>query len=127
MTRYLSVLCAMLGLLLIGSGCSVIHSHTTTKHYGKQISDETLARIEVGRTTLDWLVATLGEPTSRREVDDATTILKYASKRISNSSATLLFVFDTSSKSEEKKILFFEFHDGILHSYWEETHSSSRG
>ncbi len=126
-TRYLNLLILLTSLLAFGSGCSVIHSHSTTKMMGKQVSDDTLARIEVGVTSEDWVVATLGEPTSREKVNDSTTIMKYASKKIRSANSTLLFVFDTSSKKEEKRTVYFEFRNGILDRYWEETHSFSRG
>ncbi len=125
-TRYLCLLSLLLSSLLLGTGCSVIHSHSTTKVMGKQVSDQTLARVEVGKTSKDWILATLGEPTASEIVDESTSILKYASKRIKSSNSTLLFVFDTSSKREEKRTIYFEFKDGILDRYWEETHSFSR-
>ena len=113
------------GLITLASGCAVVSSHHDSYVTGHSVSDETLARVEPGVSTEAWLVATLGEPTEAETVDAHVRILKYASKRITKYDTELLFVFDTSSRSEKSQTVFFEMRDGVLTRYWQESETSS--
>ena len=82
-------------------------------------------KVEPGTTTSAWLVATLGQPASREQVDDHVEVLKYSSRQITKINSELLFVLDTSSKREVRRTVFFECADGVLSRYWvEETEAS---
>ncbi len=121
MSRKLASIIVLLSLLAFVSGCAVISSHSNTRITGTPVSDETLDRIELGVTSQEWIMATLGQPTRIETVDESTGILKYTSKRITHSDAGLLFIFDTSSKSEETSTVYFEFIDGVLQRYWQDS------
>ncbi len=107
------------------SGCAVINSHSETKSYGTLVSDESLAKVEAGVTTTDWLVATLGAPASREQVDDQVEVLKYSSSQLTKIDSKLIFVLDTSSKREVRRTVFFECADGVLARYWVEESKTS--
>lgn len=108
-------------LLSLASACTVIHTSSNTHQSGVNISNETLAQLEVGKTTKSWVVATLGPPSSLTTVDDKTEILKYTSTRTRKTNHGFLLVIDTKSESEEKETVFLEFQTGVLKRYWKET------
>lgn len=120
---------AALGLasLVTLSGCAVINSHSETKTYGTLVSEESLSRIAPGETTAEWLVATLGTPASREQVDDQVEVLKYSSRHLTKINSELLFVLDTSSKREVRRTVFFECAKGVLTRYWVEETDSKLG
>lgn len=60
------------------SGCAVINSHSETKTYGTHVSQVTLDQVEVGRTTEDWVVATLGHPASESDIGGAVAQIYFA-------------------------------------------------
>lgn len=108
-------------LALSLAGCAVISSNRSTTHSGQQVPEEMLARLEVGETTRDWVVATLGEPTSTARVDADTEVLRYTSKRIEHQRSGLLLVLSTRSEHEEKQTVYLEFHKNVLKRYWRAT------
>ena len=106
------------------SGCAVINSHSETKTYGTHVSQVTLDQVEVGRTTEDWVVATLVHPASESDIEGGR-LLKYTSRHLTKINSELLFVLDTSSRKEVNRTVFFEFHEGVLSRLWvEETKST---
>ncbi len=108
-----------LAILLVASpGCTVISSNSTTTQSGTKVSDETLVQLELGKTTKDWLIATLGAPTSATQVDEHTEILKYTSSRTTKQSGGLIVVLHANSETKEKETVYFEIHDGVLKRYW---------
>ncbi|MEM9157814.1 MAG: hypothetical protein AAGB46_02100 [Verrucomicrobiota bacterium] len=110
---------ALITLVAIAStGCVVIQSDSKTRVYGKEVSDEILSRIEIGNTSKDWILATLGEPSHHSRLDESAEILKYTSKSVKTSQAGLLFILNAKSLSEKKQTVFFEFQDGFLTNYW---------
>ena len=61
------------------TGCAEINSHSETRTSGTHVSESTLDQVEVGRTTAEWVVATLGHPASEREIEGGR-LLKYSSR-----------------------------------------------
>jgi hypothetical protein len=106
--------------LLLSSGCAIIDAHSETTTSGTIVSDESLARVQPGSTTTAWLLATLGEPSSREQVDGSTEILKYSSQQLVEVDSELLFIFDTSTRKEVHRTVFFECVDGMLSRHWVE-------
>tara|TARA_B110000305_G_scaffold198595_1_gene224830 strand:+ start:5109 stop:5516 length:408 start_codon:yes stop_codon:yes gene_type:complete len=106
------------------TGCAVINSHSETRTSGTHVSESTLDQVEVGRTTAEWVVATLGHPASEREIEGGR-LLKYSSRQFTKINSELLFVIDTSSRKEVSRTVFFEFHAGVLSRFWVEENESS--
>ncbi|MFX3681298.1 MAG: hypothetical protein ACN6I3_00080 [bacterium] len=114
-----------LAVIVSFSGCAVINSHSETKSYGTLVTNESLAQVQPGNTTADWLIATLGVPASRELVDDQVEVLKYSSRQLTKIKSELLFVLDTSSKREVHRTVFLECTEGVLTRFWvEETETS---
>ena len=116
-TAGITVLLAI--VLTVSSGCLVSHRKSVDEA-GVQVSPATLAQVEPGHTTEAWLLATLGEPTSRRTVDDRVSILRYNYTRETSSRGRVFLLFSGRSKSQESSTTFFEVTDGIVTRHWTE-------
>lgn len=112
---------SLLACAALFSGCAVINSHEETRYSGRVVADESLERILPGETTEAWVLATLGEPSSTKDVGDNTRVLRYESTKIKHVDAELLFIFDTSSRVELDRTVFIECRDGVVERYWSET------
>jgi len=108
-------------LLFSLTGC-LIHSSSSVDESGKLVGDNTLQQIEPGTTTQEWLLATLGEPTSRSPVRGPGNIeiLGYCHERIKKSSGSVFLLFGGSSKNIDRRTTFFEITDGVVSRYWTE-------
>ena len=104
----------LISAIAFTSGCAVINSHTYTDVSGQLVSEDTMAKVETGVTTEKWLIATLGEPSRVTEGAAGSRILEYKSKQVTRKESELLFVIDTSSRSEKKRTISFTVRDGIV-------------
>jgi hypothetical protein len=108
------------GVLFIASGCLLTSSNTTDES-GVRVGAGTLRQVEVGRTTEDWLLATLGPPTSRNKVRGELEILGYDHQVVKKSNGSVFLLFAGSSKKVEKSSTYFELSDGVVTRYWTES------
>jgi outer membrane protein assembly factor BamE (lipoprotein component of BamABCDE complex) len=102
-----------LGLL---SGC-IIHADSHTERTGRFVSSETLRQIEPGRSQ-EYVLALLGEPTTRQRVDGTTEIWKWEYSETRRSEGTLIFVFSGNDSSRVQGATFVEFENGIVRKSW---------
>ncbi len=72
----------------------------TIKYDGTFISERLFDRIKVNETRTDWILAVLGEPTSKAELDNGTTIWKWSYRPLEQE-ASIFSVFG-GSKDEPK-------------------------
>lgn len=102
------------------SGCISGRSDIRYGAKGPTVGADTLRQIKVGSTSKEWLLGTLGEPTSQTQTPEGTEILRYVYTKTVDSdfSAFLLLKFD--DKREERTVLYFEITDGIVTRYWRE-------
>ncbi len=114
----LIVLCAMFGFVL--SGCISGRSDVSYGSKGPVVGSETLRQIKVGSTSKEWLLGTLGEPTSETETPEGTEILKYVYTKKVDSDLDVFIFLDFDDKREERTVLYFELADGIVSRYWKE-------
>ncbi|HPC95677.1 MAG TPA: hypothetical protein PLU87_12090 [Sedimentisphaerales bacterium] len=112
------VLCAVLGLVL--SGCISSRSDVSYGEKGPVVGSETLRQIRVGVTTREWLLGTLGEPTSETQTPNGTEILKYVYTKKVDSDLDVFIFLDFDDKREERTVLYFEIADGVVSRYWKE-------
>lgn len=112
---------AALSLALLAGGC-LVTSGKSVSESGVQVSLQTIKQIEIGKTSAAWLVATLGEPTSRTCVDGYPNveIFRYDYVTTSRSSGTIFLLFATGSKKQVKERTFFEITDGVVTKVWKE-------
>ena len=112
----------VLGILPL-AGCVVYHSGVSYSGKGEPLADSTLEQIECGKTTKDWVVATLGEPSRQNTTANGTEILEYQyGKKRDDRFMVCPFVF-INGKKENKQTVFFEISDGVVKNYWQETSS----
>ena len=102
-------------ILLVG--CVVTRSDV---HYSS-VDNSQLRQIERGKTTKDWLVTALGEPTEERMMEDGSEILRYKCTEKRNNQFVLFpppIVID--DKKEIEHTVVFKLKDGIVQRYWKE-------
>jgi hypothetical protein len=112
------VLCVMFGFVL--SGCISGRSDVSYGPKGPVVGGETLRQIKVGVTSKEWLLGTLGEPTSETQTPDGTEILKYVYTKKVDSDLDVFIFLDFDDRREECTVLYFEITDGIVSRYWKE-------
>lgn len=111
-------LCMMFGFVL--GGCISSRSNVTYGPKGPAVGAETLRKIEVGATSKEWLLGTLGEPTSETQTPEGTEILKYVyTKKVDSDFSAFIFL-DADDTREERTVLYFEISNGIITRYWQE-------
>ena len=102
-------------------GCLVV-TGSTVDQSGVRVSQATLGQIEVGVTSEDWIIATLGEPSMRTTVTEepSVAILRYEYSHTKASGGAVFLIFAGGSSSSDVKVTFFEVTDGVVTRYWTE-------
>jgi outer membrane protein assembly factor BamE (lipoprotein component of BamABCDE complex) len=103
-------------VLLLSAGCLVTQNSETT-HNGTRISSETFAQIKPGTTTVGWVEATLGAPTSKTH-DGDDEIWKYIYREHTDSDGAVFLIFGGSNSSDRTETAFVEFKDGVVTNKW---------
>jgi outer membrane protein assembly factor BamE (lipoprotein component of BamABCDE complex) len=103
-------------LLLLTTGC-LVTSNSETSHYGTRVAPETFAQIKPGTTTIGWVEATLGTPTSKNK-NDNDEVWKYTYHEHTDSSGAIFLIFGGSDSSDRSETAFIEFKDGIVINKW---------
>jgi hypothetical protein len=123
MRMYRSIACNLLiaSVLFVASGC-LLSTSNSVRESGKPVSASTLRQIELGQTREDWLIATLGEPTSRAQVrgPDDVQILGYNHEVLKKSRGKIFLLFSGSSQQVDRDTTYFEITDGVVTRYWTE-------
>jgi outer membrane protein assembly factor BamE (lipoprotein component of BamABCDE complex) len=102
-------------LVLLG-GCLVTHESETT-HTGTRVAPDTFAQIKPGTTTIGWVEATLGPPTSKTR-NDNDEVWKYIYTEHTDSSGAIFLIFGGSDSTERSETSFIEFKDGTVINKW---------
>jgi outer membrane protein assembly factor BamE (lipoprotein component of BamABCDE complex) len=97
------------------SGC--IHGRSYSSLSGDYVGTGTYNRIEVGETTDDWVLAALGEPTRRSELEGGE-LWAYEYERTERSKGSVLLVIGGSSSEESSGGTYIEIKDGIVTDAW---------
>ncbi len=100
--------------------CAVVshHSHTTPGSRRSAPGESTLRQIRPGETTREWVLHTLGRPTSEKAIGEGAEMLRYEYTETVKSKFGLLFVIDIDTSTEERESLYIELQDGIVERYW---------
>lgn len=116
--RGLKFAAATLCLIVPLTGCIASGSSSTTIS-GRYIGPSTMSQIEPGRTTKDWVLATLGEPTSRATLADGRTeVWKWEHRSVAKSSGGVLLIAHGSSRAERVGAAYVEMCDGLVTRSW---------
>ena len=114
----LVVLCVLLGAVL--SGCISGRSNVSYGSKGPAVGHDTIGQVEVGKTSKEWVLATLGTPSSAAATPEGTEILKYEYTKKTDSSFSFCIFFDFDDKRDERTVYYFEIADGIVTKFWKE-------
>ena len=107
------------GLILFGSGCLVVsHKSVTLGSKGPMVSAKTLEQIEPGRTSKAKVIALLGEPNSKQELDDGTELYKYVYTKQTQKNAVVFLLLTSHDTVDERSELFVEIKDGVVQNFW---------
>ncbi len=105
---------------MTASGCLVV-SGRSSHESGVRISESTMRQIEIGHTTEDWVVAALGEPTARTELDDCTVLARYEHCETQSEGGAVFLIFAGGSETTRRSTTYFEYTNGVLCRTWSET------
>lgn len=105
------VVVAAVGALWGLAGCASAPNDT-----GIRVGDETLKQFEAGVTTEGWLVAILGEPTSKADVEgvENTKVYRYATGESTSGLASLF----SGGSTKNKAVTYFVITNGIVTRFW---------
>jgi outer membrane protein assembly factor BamE (lipoprotein component of BamABCDE complex) len=110
-----------LALIPAMAGCVACDSKVTYGDKGPAVGRSTLRKVKPGRTTKQWVLATLGEPTSQDTMPDGQEILRYEYvKRVKSDFAMVPPPLAFENEKEYRTTVVFEVRDGIVTKYWKE-------
>ena len=111
---------ALVGLMaLFASGCLVSgDSHETRS--GTYISETTFNQIKPGKTSEDWVRATLGPPSSEKSLSDGGKVLKWSYTERHESSGAVFLLFGGHDEKETTHTAYAEVHNGVVTNAWRE-------
>ena len=121
--RYQGLTAPALALFVITAGGCLVVTGKSIDTSGVQISKSTLKQIEIGETSEAWLVATLGEPTSRTVVESHpdTAVLRYEYTVAKSKGSAIFLIFAGGSEEKTTTSTYFEVVDGVVSRWWTET------
>ena len=82
-TRRLVALCAAAVAMTLPA-CSIISSENHVSYTGNYVPSDSLSQIRVGESTPEYTAAILGEPTSKSDLDDGTSIWRLGQAEVIN-------------------------------------------
>ena len=111
----------MAGVVACAGGCLVM-SGKSIDESGVRVTSATLNQIQLGQTTEAWLVATLGDPTDRTEVEgqEGVAVLRYEHVECRSEGGAVFLLFAGGSDIEKRTTAYFEVVDGVITRYWME-------
>ena len=105
--------------LLLSAGCGPIVSssnHVTRK--GPHVGGATFAEIRPGKTTADWVLATLGEPTGRATLADGSEVWRWSATEEKSGSGSVWLLYDGHSHKQLVTTAYVQVTDGVVTKKW---------
>ena len=113
-----------LALALPLGGC-IVGGSSSTSITGTFVGRETLATIEPGTSTREYVLATLGEPTSKRTLSGGEELWRWDYRRVKMSSGYVLVVFGGSSREEVAATTFVHLQGDRVKRVWQDDAAST--
>ena len=114
--KRLAVLVCLSSLAVL-PGC-LINSSNSTSISGRYIGPQTLAQVEPGKSRQDFVVATLGTPTTKTVLEDGSEVWKYEYRKRTQSSGKVFLLLDSDSFTEKDGAVYVIFRDGVVEKTW---------
>ena len=112
----LLALCAVSASVL--TGCISARSDVRYGPKGPSIGHETIRQVQAGQTSKEWVLGTLGAPTSEAATPEGTEILKYVYTKKTDVDFRFCIFFDIDETSEQQTVYYFEIADGVVTRFW---------
>jgi outer membrane protein assembly factor BamE (lipoprotein component of BamABCDE complex) len=109
-----AVLAAMGGVV---PGC-LVTSQSRTEYSGRYVGPETFERVQEGKSSQEFVRATLGEPTCRTPLSDGTEVWKWEYQKTHSGSGTVFLLFGGSDRTEHPGAAYVTFKDGVVARKW---------
>lgn len=107
--------CTIAGPLLVG-GC--VSGSSKVQSTGRYIGDQTISRIEPGKTDKAWVLAVLGEPSMKTTLPSGIDLWKWEFSRITTSSGSVFFVVSGKNREETIRTVYVEFQGDLVKQCW---------
>jgi hypothetical protein len=104
--------------LLLG-GC-LINSSSKTEYSGRYLSPAAVSQIEPGETRQDFVLATIGEPTTKTALDDGSEIWKWEYRKTRSSSGSVFLLLNSDNQTRSEGATYVVFRDGVVEKVWQE-------
>ena len=98
-------------------GC-LINSSNSTSISGRYIGPNTLSQIEPGKSREDFVVATLGTPTTKTTLEDGSQVWRYEYRKRTQSSGRVFLLLDSDNFTEKDGAVYVILRDGIVEKTW---------
>ncbi|HSV13202.1 MAG TPA: outer membrane protein assembly factor BamE [Tepidisphaeraceae bacterium] len=106
----------LIACLIATTGCLfTADSQKTTS--GNSVAEGTFSQITLGKTTVGWVKATLGEPTRRSQADDHE-VWEYSYTERTDSSGSVFLIFGGHNSTQTTHKAYVEFKDGVVVNKW---------
>jgi outer membrane protein assembly factor BamE (lipoprotein component of BamABCDE complex) len=116
--RCMCVLIMIMSLCLIISGCLITtRDYTNQTSPGRELSKSQIKKIEVGKTTKEWIMQTFGMPTRQRTFDNGEETWEYERSYRTESEAHVFFIINTERVIRTRETLIIDMKDGIVQNY----------
>lgn len=105
--------------LAVGLQSCIINARSHTTRSGKYVGAETLSQIEPGQSQ-EYVVALIGEPTSKTALSDGTAIWRWSYREKKTSGGSVVFLIDTDSADESERSTYVQFENGAVSKKWQD-------
>lgn len=106
-------------VVLAATGCLVMGGKSVKYGpHGAMVSEDTLEQIERGRASKSKLVALLGEPSNKQQLEDGTEIYKYLYTKETSGGVAVFLILAVGDSTEQRNELFFEIKDDVVVDWW---------
>jgi outer membrane protein assembly factor BamE (lipoprotein component of BamABCDE complex) len=97
----------------------IINANSHTTRSGKYISTETIQRVEAGKDA-EYVLAVLGDPSSKQVLSDGTEIWKWSYRERRNSSGGVFLLVSSDKTTETERSTYVEMKDGKVARAWQD-------
>jgi outer membrane protein assembly factor BamE (lipoprotein component of BamABCDE complex) len=103
--------------VMMNLGC-LVGGSSTTRREGSYVSQSTLNEIEPGKTSQAWIVATLGEPTSKTVLGPGHELWKYSYKETKQSGGYVFLLYAGGDTKIADGTVFVEMVNDVVTKTW---------